>query len=207
MPSADRVHNGEGERKNGRTGIWKEQRQVQGETAEGRARQPRQGRQDAGRGHNSGKPAPALVKSHHEKIEAIEIRMAAAKAKHDQIKGEHRSAYAVVKQDGIDVESFKLARELHAQDHGVVLTTYAKAGDYLAAIKSPLATQMDLFQSLEVPLPVDAKLAGTHAFSNKEPRTNNPFQQGTEEFVEWDGAWMAAGDKVDLSADDGATKH
>ncbi len=114
----------------------------------------------------------------------------------------------MVKQDGIDVEAFKLARELHAQDHGVVVVTYAKTGEYLAAIKSELATQLELFQSIDIPLPANAALAGKHAFDNKEPRTNNPFQQGSEDYVTWDSNWMAAADKVDLSADgDGATKH
>lgn len=160
-----------------------------------------------GIGHNSGRVSAALIKDHHEKITAIEERLAKKKSEFDTVKGQLRSAYAMVKQDGIQVDDFKLARELDKRDHGSVITGYANTGEYLRAIKSDLAIQMDLFQSIDIPLPADAKLAGTHAFSNKEPRTNNPFQQGTEEFVEWDGAWMAAGDKVDLSADDGATKH
>ncbi len=160
-----------------------------------------------GMGHNSGQPAPALVKTHHEKLTAIETRMEAARVKLQQIRGEHRSAYAVVKQDGIDLEGFKLARKLDAEDHGIVVTTYSRVGEYLAAIKSELATQMDLFQSIDIPLPANATLAGTQAFANKEPRTNNPFQQGTEEYANFDTAWMAAADKVDLTKTDGDTQH
>lgn len=159
----------------------------------------------AGVGHNSGAISPALIKTHHDKLDGIEQRLDKAKAAYDKIKGEHRSAYAVVKQDGIDVDAFKLARKLHAEDHGVVVVTYAKVGDYLAAIKSPLATDMDLFQAMNVPLPADATMAGTHAFKNKEPRANNPYQQGTAEYVNWDTAWMAEANKVDLG--DTATQH
>lgn len=160
-----------------------------------------------GVGHNSGGVSPALVKTHHEKLDGIEDRLAKTKTAYDKVKGEHRAAYAVVKQDGIDVDALKLARQLHKEDHGIVVTTYAKVGDYLAAIKSELATQMDLFQSLEIQPPKDAAMAGVHAFKNKEPRSNNPYKQGTEEYVSFDNAWMAEGGKVDLNDTAEHTEH
>lgn len=158
-----------------------------------------------GPGHNGKGPSPALIKSHHEELDAIETRMAAAKAKYDQIRGEHRSRYATVKDDGIDLNGFKLARALHKEDHGIVVTTYANVGTYLAAIKSELATQLDLFQDLAKAPPHNPTLAGSAAFANSEPRSNNPYQANTDEFVEFDNAWMAAANATDLKDGDGQT--
>ena len=39
---------------------------------------------------------------------------------------------------------------------------------------------------------MDAELQGQHAYSNSEDRGNNPFQQGTEDFVSWDSGYMNA---------------
>lgn len=158
-----------------------------------------------GIGHNSGKPSPALIKDHHEKIDAIETRLKAAKTKYDQLKGELRSAYAVVKQDNIVVDDFKLARELDKRDHGEVVTGYANVGDYLAAIKSDLAKAQGLFTDIEVLDAMNATFAGAHAFRNKEERSNNPHQQGTEAFANWDGSWLEASKLAELTDGDGQT--
>jgi hypothetical protein len=157
-----------------------------------------------GKGHNGG-PSPTLIRGHHEALDAIEVRMAAAKLKYDQIKGEHRSRFAVVKDDGIDLKGFKLARALHKEDHGLVIQTYANVGMYLSAIKSELALQLDLFQELAKAPPHNPTLAGTAAFSNKEPRENNPYPAGTEEYVEFDSAWLAAANATDLTDAEGQT--
>lgn len=145
-----------------------------------------------GAGHNSGKSDPTVVRMHHEKIDDIETRVKSAKTKYDQLRGELRSAYAVVKQDGIAVDDFKLARELDKRDHGEVITGYANVGEYLAAIKSPLSTQMDLFANISIPLPANATLAGTQAYKSGMDRDTNPFKPGTDEFANYDGAWLAA---------------
>ncbi len=158
----------------------------------------------AGIGHNSGRPSPALIKDHHDKINGIEHRVKAAKAKYDQLRGELRSAYSVVKQDNIDVDDFKLSRELDKRDHGEVVTGYANVGYYLAAIKSPLAEQMDLFQALQ-PAMAKPALAGAHAFQNSEPRTNNPHKAGSADYAEWDESWMTAANNTDLQDGDGQT--
>lgn len=158
-----------------------------------------------GVGHNSDGPSDAVVRDHHEKIDGIETRLASAKRKYDQVKGELRSAYAVVKQDGIVVDDFKLAREVNKRDHGSVVTGYANVGQYLRAIKSPLALQMDLFQDIAPPPAANATLAGAQAFGNEEPRSNNPHKQGTEEYDNWDRSWMAAADQTELKDGDGQT--
>jgi hypothetical protein len=157
------------------------------------------------KGGNGGGPSAALIKTHHEKLDAIETRMKAAKAKYDQIRGEHRSAYAVVKQDGIVVDDFKLARELDKRDHGEVVVGYANVGTYLAAIKSELAIQLDLFQELSNAPPHNPSLAGAAAFANSEPRSNNPYQQGTEEYAGFDEAWMSAANAAELKDGEGQT--
>lgn len=159
-----------------------------------------------GVGHNSsGRVSGALVKDHHEKITAIEERLVKAKAGYDKIKGELRSAYAVVKQDNIQVDDFKLARELDKRDHGSVITGYANTGDYLRAIKSDLAVQMELFQDMVVPDAGEAKLAGAHAFGNKEDRSNNPHTQGSELFAMWDEGWLEKAKSTGLTDGEGQT--
>lgn len=159
----------------------------------------------AGVGHNSGTPSAALIKGHHESLDAIETRMAAAKLKYDQIRGEHRSRYALVKQDQIDVEGFKLARKLHAEDHGIVVSTYANVGTYLAAIQSELATQLDLFQELSQAPPHNATLAGAHAFRSGNDRQTNPYPTGSAEYADFDNSWMAAANEKGLTDGEGAT--
>lgn len=158
-----------------------------------------------GIGHNTKGPSDALVLDHHTKIDGIEARLETAKRKYDQIRGELRSAYAVVKNDGIVVDDFKLARELDKRDHGSVVTGYANVGQYLRAIKSDLSVQMDLFADIAPPAPANATLAGAHAFANEEPRSNNPNKPGTEEYDNWDAAWMAAANATELKDGDGAT--
>lgn len=152
-----------------------------------------------GVGHNTGQPSAALVLDHHQKINAIEERMAKAKAAYDKVKGEHRAAYAVVKQDGIAVDDFKLARELDSRDHGSVVTGYANTGFYLQAMRSQLAMQMDLFQDMAPPPTGDAKLAGAAAFGNGEPRSNNPHLQGSELYAMWDEGWMEKANATPLT--------
>ncbi len=144
----------------------------------------------AGIGHNSGQPSPALTKTTHEELSKIEVRRDAAKAKYDQIKGEFRSRYAVAKQDGFDIEALKLARRLHAEDHGIVIQTHANVGTYLAAIGSELATQLDFLQELSKAPPHNATLAGAHAFRSGNDRATNPYPAGSAEYVDFDNSWM-----------------
>lgn len=158
-----------------------------------------------GKGHNSGGPSVALIRDHHVTISVIEKREEAAKAKYDQIRGERRSAYAVVKQDGIDLEGFKLARQLHKEDHGVVIQTYANVGTYLSAIQSELATQLDFLQELANAPPHNATLAGAHAFNSGNDRSTNPYQQGTAEYVDFDSAWMTAAEAKGMTDGEGQT--
>ncbi len=155
-------------------------------------------------GYNGPGPSAALIKTHHEKLDVIEAKVAKAKAAYDQAKGEHRSYYATVKQDGIVLDDFKLARELDKRDHGEVIVGYANVGTYLAAIKSKLAVQMDLFQELASAPPVSAT-AGADAFANQEPRSNNPFTQGTDSYAAWDESWMSAANAAELKDAEGQT--
>lgn len=158
-----------------------------------------------GAGHNSGQVSAALVLDHHTKISAIEVRMDKAKDAYNKIKGEHRAAFAVLKQDGINVDDFKLARELDSRDHGSVVTGYANTGFYLQAMKSQLATQLDLFQDMAPPPAGDAKLAGAHAFTNGEDRSNNPHLQGSELYAMWDEGWLEKAKTTPLQDGEGAT--
>jgi hypothetical protein len=158
----------------------------------------------AGVGHNSGEPSADLVADHHTALLGLEAEVAKDKAKYDRSKQKLRARYATCKKDGIDVDAFKMARELHAADHGVVIQTHANVGVYLAAIGSELSEVEGLFTDIKVLDAMNASIAGRAAFDNKEPRDNNPHKPGTEAHVKWDGSWVAASQKATLVDAEGA---
>jgi hypothetical protein len=72
----------------------------------------------------------------------------------------------------------------------------------LRLIKSPLATQLDLFADIDLPPPVSARLAGEHAGKNGESADNNPHLLGSEEHAHWRNAGQAAIVRGENRADD-----
>ncbi len=79
---------------------------------------------------------------------------------------------------------------------GAMVSDERRYRQLLVLMDSPLGTQFTLWQvepegATSKPS-MEPELAGQHAWSNKEPRQNNPYQQGTEEFVQWDNGWVAA---------------
>lgn len=151
-------------------------------------------------GDNSGDhEVPDEVYQRHLKIiDNTATAMRRAKEAYDQKRGEHRAAYKLAKDDGLDIEAIKLARKLDESDHGIVVTTYSNTGRILSLMRSPLAEQLDLFQDMAPVVKkaeeegVDQSLAGAHAFSNAEPISNNPHIPGTMKFGQWEAGYLRA---------------
>jgi hypothetical protein len=82
---------------------------------------------------------------------------------------------------------------------GAMVTDERRYRRLLKIMGSPLGTQFTLWE-VEAEQPegqaakpgMDAELQGQHAFSNREDRENNPFTQGSEDFVAWDAGWNNA---------------
>lgn len=142
--------------------------------------------------HNQADGVPDEVYDRNLKnIERTAKAMEKAKEVYDSARGAHRDAYREAKDDGCDIEAIKLARQLHKQDHGIVITTYSNTGRVLALMESPLAEQLDLFANLQPAREkVDAPTQGLRAGRAAEPRSNNPYPPGSEEYQAWDSQWL-----------------
>jgi hypothetical protein len=81
---------------------------------------------------------------------------------------------------------------------GAMVTEERRYRWLLKVMGSPLGTQFTLWElepeeaGAGAQPGMDAELQGQHAFSNREDRENNPFQQGTEDYVAWDAGWNNA---------------
>lgn len=121
----------------------------------------------------------------------------------DKAKGVLRNAYKVAKDKGAPIDDVRAWVQLKRLSQGEVVTSHRNIGRIMRVMGDPLGTQYNLF-SVPADEPgeegkpksahpaMDAELQGQHAYRNNEPRTNNPFTQGTEEFVAWDGGWNNA---------------
>jgi hypothetical protein len=114
-----------------------------------------------------------------------------------ECRGRLSSIRKVAKSCGVDwdvVKDYrKLQRRIRNGEMGAIVTEHRRLGELMQILDCPLYTQFDLFKLPVEAAPrsgekpgMDAELQGQAAWRNSEPRSNNPFQQGTEEFVAWD---------------------
>lgn len=100
---------------------------------------------------------------------------------------------------------------------GAMVTDERRYRWLLKMMGSPLGTQFTLWEvepeedaAGAGPKPgMDAELQGQHAQRNNEPVSNNPFLQGTEDFVAWEQGWnnaMAATAR-EMAPGNGAAAH
>lgn len=126
-----------------------------------------------------------------------------------EISGRISSIRKVAKKLGVDWDTVKRYHEDHKRIRkggmGALVTGERRYRNLLKLMRSPLGTQFSLWD-VEAEEPerhrpgpfgklragMDAELQGQHAFSNREDRGNNPFTQGTEDFVAWDTGFMNA---------------
>lgn len=120
-----------------------------------------------------------------------------------EIAGRISSIRKVSKKLGVDWDLVKRYYEDHKRIRkgamGAMVTEERRYRQLLKLMDSPLGTQFTLWE-IEAEQPegeaakpgMDAELQGQHAYSNNEPRENNPFQPGTQDYVDWGSGWNAA---------------
>jgi hypothetical protein len=99
------------------------------------------------------------------------------------------NAKKAAKKAGVPVDAVMKALALKKRPAGEVVSEYRDIGRALKYLEAPLGTQWGLFNDVETVDVMDADAAGYHAGKNNEPKSNNPHQAATEEFVKWDGGW------------------
>jgi hypothetical protein len=141
-----------------------------------------------GIGHNGGVPDEVYLR-YLPKIATASVALEKAKKVYDQRKGELRQIFGAAKEDGCNIDAIRRARDLNDQDLATVAMDYADTGRVLRLMRSPLATQLDLFADIERPAPVNAFVAGQRAGLQAVDAEENPHKPGSEEFVQWAEGW------------------
>lgn len=146
-----------------------------------------------GPGHNGGpngsNVSDELYRRYLDKIAVAEAAYDRAHERAKSLKGELRSVYSAAKDDGLNIDAVKEARAKHKLDHTTVAQDFKDVGRVLRIMKSPLATQLSLFDTPQWSPETEAKMAGTLAGRNAEPVDNNPHTPGTPEFNSWRAGW------------------
>jgi len=108
--------------------------------------------------------------------------------------GVYRSLLKEAGKQGFDKQAYIEARALDKEDHGHVQVRYANIGRYLRVRGSNLATQLSLFQDIDLPetdddgeaAAVKGLKAGRSGLVNQDA---NPYRPGTEDHQAWDNNW------------------
>lgn len=108
--------------------------------------------------------------------------------------GVYRSMLKEAAKQGLDKQAYIDARALDREDHGHVQVRFANVGRYLRVRESNLATQLSLFQDIEMPevdgtdeaAAVKGLKAGRSGLVNQDA---NPYRPGSEDFQAWSNNW------------------
>lgn len=158
-------------------------------------------------GHNSGEPSQEVIRRNYDAIKVCLLEIAAA----GRIMQAARAAYGAARKTAktdfgakswveSTVECVQADMAAEKGGAGPMVSTNRQKATVFKAVESPLYKQLGfnfITDDLESPATtgrpaMDAELQGQHAYSNSEGRGNNPFQQGTEDFVSWDAGYMNA---------------
>lgn len=120
-----------------------------------------------------------------------------------EVAGRISSVRKVAKKLGVDWDVVKRYYEDHKRIRkgamGAMVTEERRYRQLLKLMDSPLGTQFSLWD-VEAEQPegaapkpgMDAELQGQASYRNCEPRENNAFQAGSEEYADWDRGWLNA---------------
>lgn len=143
---------------------------------------------------NAGPVSDETIGMHIGLIKDAEAKWRKLRDEATQAQGVLRNRYKVAKNDGVDVDSLKLAFRIAERVSGEVISEQRAVGRYLRIMGAPIGTQWSLFDEVEIEggdgPKVDPNLQGQHAGRNGEPAENNPFTPGTEPFTEWAAGWV-----------------
>lgn len=120
-----------------------------------------------------------------------------------EISGRISSMRKIAKKHGVDWDLVRRYYDDHKRirkgKKGEMVSEERRYRWLLKFMGSPLGTEFTLWEveteeaGADAKKPsMDAELQGQHAYSNNEPLTNNPFQAGTEEYVDWERGWTQA---------------
>lgn len=150
---------------------------------------------------------------------AEQIELDALGEKIAEVRGRISSIKKVAKKCGVDWDVVKLyskyQKRIRIGEMGEVVTEQRRLGALMRIMDCPLHTQFALFpeepkrNEANGAAAMDAELQGQHAYGNSEPLTNNPFQPGTQEHVDWAHGWAQAQNaKVrEMGATEGAATY
>lgn len=149
-----------------------------------------------GVGHNSG--AKGGMTDSEKKVEINRLNRLYADWQKEletakQSKGVYDAARKAAKKKGLNIDAYTDARDMHKDDHGHVQQHFADVGDILRIMESPLATQLDMFQGIEVPERPDDRPAGVRGLEAGRAgndRQENPYPANSDEYTEYDNAWL-----------------
>lgn len=161
-----------------------------------------------GPGHNSGEPAPEVLKRNADAIEigflnlnaaqrGVQVARAELKAIRDTAKTDFGGSKGWVEST---VKAVKLKLQSAKGGTGEIVTEHRQIGTVLRLLDDcPLGTQYGLFAE---PTPAvqqspeqqesEAALAGAHAYANNEKLDTNPHKPGTPKYVGWAKGWLEA---------------
>ncbi len=119
-----------------------------------------------------------------------------------EVRGRISSIKKVAEKCGADWDVIKVyakfTKRIRIGEMGEIVTEQRRLASLMKLMDSPLYHQFHLFSeeptdnAVTTKPGLDAELQGQHAFSNREDRENNPFQQGTDDFVAWDTGFTNA---------------
>lgn len=187
--------------------------------AEARAAAETQAAQDAKKGDNGGPPLDTAAWSRavtEYTAEMLEIED--LEKKRSEVSGRISSIRKRSKKLGVDWDLVKRYYEDHKAIRkgkmGAMVSDERRYRWLLKVMDSPLGTQFTLWEvetEDEAKPKMEPELAGQHAFSNGEPITNNPYLQGTVDFVDWEHgynqAMAAKAREMAPAAGEGAATH
>lgn len=161
-------------------------------------------KEEAEKGDNGGPimDEAAWTRASHELV-AEQIELDALAEKVAEVRGRISSIKKVAEKCGVDWDVVKLyakyQKRIRIGEMGAVVTEQRRLASLMKLMDSPLYYQFHLFpeeltgQDGAPSRPgMDAELQGQHAFRNNESWDNNPFQAGTQEYVDWRSGWNNA---------------
>ncbi len=123
-----------------------------------------------------------------------------------EVRGRISSIKKVAEKCGADWDVIKVyakfTKRIRIGEMGEIVTEQRRLASLMKLMDCPVHTQFGLFPEIIThesaadgapPKPgMDAELQGQASFRNGEPRANNAFQAGTEEYVDWERGWLNA---------------
>lgn len=160
-----------------------------------------------GIGHNSGGITDDELKRQVDHCTSLYNDLMAAKAIYDAASGAWRAGLDIAKEAGAPkkalIEYIQGKHKRKTVGDGPMIAHARDMGRIARLMGDPIGTQWGLWDvrgddevnpatGKAASSAMDAELQGQAAYRNNEPKSNNPYQPGTEDYVSWDTGWESA---------------